>query len=246
MNKISQSEFTDFLEVEEKFFDSIRNSHTLEDAAQHFVSGIYNLFSKSVVLARVFATVEYGALPDSNKAFVENLVNANNVGNQLKDSTWVLSLMGTDGRKEAWKDRTLSQGHVGIPLISSKFIGAIPMMSRLLKQLGLGLDWIDEGDVEFVKQTLGGMSGVFYVPEAANEMDHQGRKVIAAQDFVTLYDIKTVFGFGSGYFGSDTFYVAIIFCDEVIPKETVSQFTSALSFFTRASVDKVIDNRIFV
>ena len=48
-----------------------------------------------------------------------------------------------------------SKEHMGIPLISSAFVGAIPMISRLLKELGVPLDWIDSHDSEIIKKTVG-------------------------------------------------------------------------------------------
>ncbi len=62
----------------------------------------------------------------------------------------VLSLLGTRGEDMRWNDRRNSQGHVGIPLVSADFIDAIPMMSRLLKELGLDLNWIASDDTESI------------------------------------------------------------------------------------------------
>src|SRR5512144_2112177 len=98
-----------------------------------------------------------------------------------------------------WNDRRNSQGHVGIPLATSDFIEAIPMMSRLLKELGMGLDWIDSNDTSMVARALGSSSGLFYVPDAALEIDAKGRKVIAGQDFVKTHGVKTVFGMGGAF-----------------------------------------------
>ena len=83
----------------------------------------------------------------------------------------MLSLLGTSGVKPAWNDRRQSQGHVGIPMVSAAFIEAILMMSRLLKQLGVRLDWIASHDSQIITKVMGEMSGVFFVADAATEVD---------------------------------------------------------------------------
>ena len=60
-------------------------------------------------------------------------------------------------------DRTRSKGHAGIPLASAGF------MSRLLKQLDMDLNWIDNNDTELFKHALGRMTGTFYVKDAKLE-----------------------------------------------------------------------------
>ena len=132
---------------------------------------------------------------------------------------------------------------MGVPLISAAFIDAIPMMSRLLKQLGLGLDWIDSNDTTIAEQTLGLMSGLFFVPDAAREVDAKGRKIIAAQDFVSKYNVKTVFGFGGGYLGTKTMIVTIIFLREDLPKRQADMFASSMARF-RTMTGELVKSRI--
>ena len=205
---------------------------------------MYGAFKDSIVLVRLFATVPYGQLPKQNKDFVDGLASSKGVGKSIHDQTLVLSLLGTSGEGPAWNDRKDSQGHVGIPLVSAAFIDAIPMMSRLLKQLGLGLDWIDSTDTNLVKHTIGSMSGVFFVPDATTEVDQQGRKIIAAQDFVKAYKVKTVLGFGGGYMGTSTFAVTIIFLRDTIEETKARQFAAGMAFF-KAITGDLVKKRIF-
>ncbi len=136
------------------------------------------------------------------------------------------------------------KSHIGIPLVSAAFIDAIPMMSCLLRQLGMGLDWIDSADTSLVKHTIGSMSGVFFVPDAATEVDHHGRKIIAAQDFVAAHKVKSVFGFGGGYLGTPTFAVTIIFLRETITQDKARQFAAGMAFFKGSTVD-LVKQKIF-
>jgi hypothetical protein len=244
MARISEATTTTLQAFQNKIRQRISQFRSFEEAAQHFITTIYEEFKESIVLVRLFATVPYGELPLQNKNFVKALATSKGVGQALFDHTLVLSLLGTSGEQPAWNDRRYSQGHVGIPLVSADFIDAIPMMSRLLRQLGLGLDWIDRADTDIVKHTMGSMSGVFFVPEATLEVDSRGRKIIAAQDFVTKYHVKTVFGFGGGYLGSSTFSVTIIFLRETLNESQVKQFVANMAFFKAITVN-LVKKKIF-
>ena len=237
MAKISEAQTTTLQAFQNNTQQVINNLDSFEEAAQQYTTMLYKEFKESIVLARLFATVPYEQLSFENKLFVDNLVRDREICHVLHDHTPVLSLLGTSGAEPVWNDRRNSHGHVGIPLISAAFIDSIPMMSRLLKQLGLGLDWIDQGDTNIVKHTMGRISGVFFVPDAASEKDHLGRKIIPAQDFVTKYNVKTVFGYGGGYLESSTFYTTIIFLRETLDENKVRQITANLSFFKAITVE---------
>ncbi|MFC1652200.1 hypothetical protein ACFL3F_00630 [Planctomycetota bacterium] len=223
------------------FADSVQQEisglGSLEEAAQCYTTKLYQEFRESVVLARLFATVSYQQLPFENKIFVDHLARKKGLGHELHDQTPVLSLLGTSGEEPGWNERRNSLGHMGIPLISAAFIDCAPMMSRLLHQLGLGLDWIDQGDTHIVKRTMGSISGLFFVPDAASEKDHEGQNIIQAQDFVSRYSVKTVFGFGGGYLESSTFNTTIIFLRETLDENKARQTAAALSFFKTATVE---------
>lgn len=228
---------SDLKDLQNKIVTAVKGSKSFEDAAQHYTSTIYEELQDSIALVRVFATVAYKDLPAQNKTFVDNLALAKEVRDLMSDKTLVLSLLGTSGAESAWNDRTKSQGHIGIPLVSGEFIDAIPMMSRLLKQLGMGLEWINQDDTRLVTQAMGRVKGVFWVPDASSEIDQHGRKIIVAQDFVSNYGVKSVFGFGGGYLGTKTFYVAIIFLRETIKKEQAEQFSALMSHFKSLTIN---------
>ncbi len=244
MAKISEARTTTWQAFQGPIRQGITGAKSFEEVAQHYTTTLYKELDESIALIRLFATVPYGQLPLHNKNFVSNLAESKGISQSIHDQTLVLSLLGTSGEEPAWNDRRNSQGHVGVPLVSAAFIEAIPMMSRLLKQLGLGLDWIDRGDTDVVKHTMGSMSGVFFVPDATSEVDHHGRKIIAAQDFVTKYRIKTVFGWGGGYLGSSIFYVTIIFLREFLDDLQARQTAAGLSFFKPLTAN-LVKQKIF-
>ena len=141
--KIDQATASTVSDLWKRLQPRVEESERLEDAAQALATALHTQFDESVVIARVFVTVPFGDLPEDNKTFVKGLAEGAGSGTDLKPGTPVLSLVGTHGQESDWNDRRRSKGHVGIPLISSAFVGAIPMISRLLKELGVPIDWID-------------------------------------------------------------------------------------------------------
>ena len=219
-------------------------SGSLEHAAQTLVRVLHEEFDDSVVLARTFLTIPFSALPAFNREFVEKLAETAGAGSALKPETAVLSLIGTHGQEDQWNDRRSSEGHVGIPLISAAFVESIPMISRLLKELGVPLSWVDTRDSDIV-ETLGGSAGLFFVENAAEATDSEGRKIIAAQEFVAKYGVRGVFGVAGPYFG-DHMLVTVLFCRDAFSRTDAERFTGLIDSF-RAGTRELLENgKIFV
>jgi hypothetical protein len=222
----------------------VSGAPTLEQAAQQLVSGLYESFEESIVIARAFVTVPYGSLPGSNQEFVSQLVESAGAADELKTATPVLSLIGSWGAEAGWNDRRDSQGHVGIPLVSSSFVDAIPMISRLLQELGVPVDWVDSHDDEMIVGTIGGRSSLFYVSNAGQATDAQGRKIIAAQDFVSSHGVHSVFGVGTAY-ATGQILVLVAFCRDSFSKSVAEQFLPLADSFRDATVGLVGQASIF-
>lgn len=245
MSKIDKLSIEDFVNLHNTIANRIVKHVTLEKAAQEYMSILYEALNESIILARFFVTIPFIELPESNKEFVMNLARSASISEKIKDHTLVLTLLGTRGVKPEWNDRHKSQGHIGIPLASSDFIEKIPMMSRLLKQLGAGIDWIENNDTELVARTFKNISGVFYVPDAKTEVDSKGRKIIAAQNFVEEEKVKTVFGIGGCYLGYSTFFTTIIFVREFLEKDLIQRFMLQANKFKTATLHVVGEGKIF-
>jgi len=222
----------------------IQGAKTLEGAAQELVASLQQYFDESVVIARAFVTVPYGSLPPKNGEFVQKLAETAGAAADLKPATPVLSLIGTYGQEADWGDRRNSKGHVGIPMISSSFVDAIPMISRLLKELGVPMTWVDSHDTEIIVKTMDPSGGLFFVENAPEATDHQGRKIIAAQDFVSAYSVKSVFGTGGVYPGGQI-VVIVVFCRDAFTKATAEHFLELNSWFRNKTSALVQETKIF-
>lgn len=196
------------------------------------------------MLARLFVTVPLGDLPPTNKQFVQNLAKSAGADTGLKDTTPVLSLLGTSEQETDWNSPSKSKGHLGIPLISSAFVSAIPVISRLLKKLGVPIDWIDSDDSEFIKKSVGTSAGLFLVVDAAQATDNEGRKIIAAHDFVAKYYVKSVFGTGETY-ANGQIAANIVFCRDSFSRTAAELFLNLLGSFKSRSAPLVANSKLF-
>jgi len=215
---------------------------SLEEAAQALATAVYTQFAESAILARVYVTVPFGALPPPAQAFVQALPGA---ATALTGTTPVLSLVGTQGQEADWNDRLKSKQHGAIPLISAEFVDGIPMIARLLRELGVPLDWIDTHDAPRLVTTIGSTVGLFYVEDAVRAMDERGRKVIPAVDFVFAYDVKSVFGTGGAYCGGQLL-VVVVFCRDRVARVTAEMFLPLVDFFRGKTESLVAPAKVFL
>jgi hypothetical protein len=227
-----------------KLEPTMQRATSLEEAAQALATAVYTQFAESTVLARVYATVPYDGLPATNRTFVETLAGSTGKAPALKGTTPVLSLVGTHGQETDWKDRRNSKGHKGIPLISATFVGGIPMIARLLHELGVPLDWIDSHDAQRIVTTIGDKAGLFLVEDAAQATDEQGRKIIVAQDFVSAYGVKTVFGTGGVYPGGQMLVIAV-FCRNRVSRTTAELFLPLADLFKSKTAALITPAKVF-
>ena len=224
----------------------VSRAQTLEGAAQLVARGLYEALPSSTALARVYAVVPHGELPGDVRAFVADLMSGAGPTTAKEPTATmpVLALLGTYGSKPAHCDRKLSQGHKGIPLVSAAFVDAIPMLARLLRELGIDLAWLDDAPEVITRRLLGGFNGLFYVDDARTVRDAKRRLVIPATDFVAEERVRTVFGMG-GFYPNGTMIVCIVFTREAIPRGTVERLTSLISMLKGETFGAVLGRRIF-
>jgi len=222
--------------------DRVRTCTSLDEAANAVARGLYESFPESTALARVYALTPFGELPADIAAFVRDLARSHT--GDVGAATPVLTLLGTYGSEPAWCDRKQSRGHRGIPLLSGDFVGAIPMLARLLKELGIDLSWLDDAPEVNTRRLLGGFNGIFYVDDATTARDALGRHIIPAQEFVEQHRVKTVFGMG-GFYPDGTMIVCIVFTREELSRAQVERLKSLLSLLKGETFGLVRSRKIF-
>jgi hypothetical protein len=152
-------------------------------------------------------------------------------------------LLGTSGREPAWNDRTQSRGHRVIPLIDRAFVSGAPMLAKLLADLEIDLRPLDAGQPIDVRRMLGSQNGMFYVPDAKTATDG-ARMIIAERDFVSRYDVHTVFGMGGAY-NEAVLAIAIVFTTESIERLVADRYPSLISNFKMATASLVARGELF-
>jgi hypothetical protein len=76
----------------------------------------------------------------------------------------------------------------------------------------------------------GNLNKRFYVPDARTAQDAEGRSIIAAQDFVAKYAIRSVFGMGGG-FVNKLLTVVVLFTRESLQASDVDRLASFIGTF---------------
>ncbi len=240
LNNLTQN----FTTLTKTFNKDLRSLPTMQAASQSCVETLYQEFKESLVLVRLYSTLPYGQLPQAEQKFGLRIAEANSVRPQLTDKTITLTLLGTAGVRPAWNDRLKSQGHLAIPLISAKFVQTLPMIARLMSDMGIGLAWLDSQNMDVVVDKLGKIAGIFYVADAATTVDHLNRKIVPAQDFVTANRIKTVFGVG-GCYTNGLFMSLIFFTRDMVTKEKVTEFMQLFTNIKMNMAHFVSAGRVF-
>ena len=226
-------------------YRSVKQSTSLQEAAQILAEACFEDFKESLVLVRVFATFPYAKLPDLNRQFARKLAAEMGHEDKLADNTPVLSLIGTRGVEREWNDWRKSEGHLGVPLLSKEIVQGIPMIAQMLKDLGLGLDWLSLPEGTGITERRGHTGGVFLVPDAKTSTDAQNREIIPDQDFVEKYGVKTVFGNGARFFVHSTeFIVSIFFTRQSLDKSIAHRFNSLIYLF-KTTTSHLVENGHF-
>ena len=213
---------------------------SLTDASQAVCEYFATNF-QSVVLARLFLVLPLGTLPAAERAFALKLANGSP---RVNDSTRVLCLMGTSGKRDAWCDRRNSLGHLAIPLVSAESVSGAPMIAKLLSDLNIDLRALDDGRPIATRQMLGGSNGIFFVPDAVASEDSAGRKIVPATDFVHENGVGTVFGMGGAYLDG-TLAVVVVFCNERLERLSAERFGNLIASFKMATSRMLLERKIF-
>jgi hypothetical protein len=213
---------------------------SMEDAAGSMVRYFNDAFrdprtgERECALVRFYKTHPFGGLEGELQAFAQGLM----PGQEPTDAMKCLVLLATAGHEPAWNSRHLSRGHRAIPLASVGMVEQAPMISQLVRQLGLDLKHVVEPRADVVGELGGKTYNVFYVPHAL------GSSAIPAQDdFVRKYGIRSVVGCGGIHLTGDL-YAAILFSRVEIPPESADRFRN-IALDLKLCIAPFRDDRVF-
>jgi len=211
----------------------------MEDVANNIVSHLYENLAdgadgaKGCVLARFYKTHLYSLLDPELQAFSDGVL-----GESGPPDMRCLTLLATVGENAEWNSRANSAGHKAIPLPSEDFVGNIPMIARLISQLGMDVSAVINPDPAFLVDLHEHNYNVFHVAEAV------GSPYIPAQnDFVVPYGVRSVVGFG-GMLSSGELYTVILFARAQISHETAELFRP-LALSVKAAIEPFAGKAVF-
>ncbi|MBI4851308.1 MAG: hypothetical protein HY819_05720 [Acidobacteria bacterium] len=240
MHDINRLTISDIISCRNGLRDINKNASSMEDVADKMVRYFYSQFidsqtnKKACALVRIYKTIPYTDLDIDLRTFADSLL----TNFPKESSTRCLTLLATAGEQTNWNSRKLSLGHKTIPLPSELVISRLPMISQLIKQLGIEINSIIKSDSSLIVDTSEKLYNVFYIADAL------GSPYIPAQkEFVTPYKIKSVVGFGSLLPGGDLL-VTILFLRTNISQETAELFKT-LALGTKSAVLPFVNGKIF-
>ncbi len=195
---------------------------SMEEASNRIVRYLYENFctkptgEKSCALVRLFKTHPYEDLEVELAEYARSMLDPYPPLPAMK----CMTLLATVGEQTEWNSRHRSVGHKAIPLASESVVAQIPMISQLIKQLGLDIKTVINPGPDLLVEIEQRKYNVFYVPEAI------GNPYIPAQDsFVIPFGIKSVLGFG-GLLPSGNLFAIILFLKVQIPHSTAQMFST--------------------
>lgn len=212
---------------------------TLEASAQRVCRFLYDELrgpdgQRACALVRCYKTVAYSSLDPDLQEFARNTLGSVAPRPTMK----VLTLMATTGQSASWNSRHLSRSHRAIPLPSPEIIEKAPMISQLIKELGLELSSVLEPSPDIVRELAGKRHGVFHVEDAAGSP-----YIPAQQEFVARFGIRSVLGFG-GMLGTGDLFAVILFAIVHVPVSAADRFKT-LALDVKSAFSKFNDRTVF-
>ena len=198
-----------------------------------FCTGLQVLTDACICAGTCYKTHAYGSLEPELQSFARRALGTEAPRPTMK----CLTLMATVGQSAAWNSRHFSRGHKTVPLPSPEIVEKAPMISQLIKELGLELSSVLQPSSDVVTELAGKRHGVFHVENAL------GSPYIPAQeDFVVQFGIRSVVGFG-GMLATGDLFAVILFATVPVPSSAANRFKtvaldvkSAFSRFNDANV----------
>jgi len=194
---------------------------SMEETANRIVDHLYQHCVdpesgiRSLALVRLFKTTALEDLDPDGQAFALRLLGDRPAPRGLP----CLTLFATRGDQPEWNARQRSARHRAIPLPSERVVERLPMVSQVIRQLGLDLASVVRTRSEVLVQPAEKRFSVFYVKEA------EGSPFVPDQgDFVRPAGIRSVVGTG-GLLPNGELCVVILFSKVAIPRVVAERFS---------------------
>jgi hypothetical protein len=224
--------------------EEIQQAESFQKACQKFVDLLYEELLSSAVLFRAFATVPFDRLPEKERAFALELGQARGFASELGPSIPVVTLLASRGKRREWNHRLRSERHLAIPLGTASFIKTIPMVSRLMGDLGARVDWVRKQEKNLAVSSMGRMARVLYVEDALSSRTKDDFEVIPDRSFVVEHGVRTVVGLGGAYLNG-TIVAVILFTNELVPRDKVEKLMPVVHGFKIATMKLVMQGKLF-
>lgn len=219
-----------------------RSAPSLEEAAARIVTGLYEslgddeLEGPSLALARFYRTISFADLEPELQELAMAIPGEHTV--QPRAAMKCLTLMGSAGIEPAWNSRRMSARHRVIPLPSPAAVERLPMVSRLISELGMSVASLVDSAADPDREPEVGRARLFHVEDA------DGSPFIPDQeDFVRRYGIRSVVGFGSSLQSGDLW--AVILFTRVSVSLEVARLFRMLATDIKIAILPVLSNRFF-
>ena len=236
---LTKFDLGDMLRSSLRLRETASGAPTLEASAQRACRFLYEELQgpdgqRACALVRCYKTHAYGSLDPELQEFARGVLGSATPRPTMK----VLTLMATVGQSASWNSRHLSRGHRAIPLPSPEIVEKTPMISQLIKELGLELTYVIQPSPDIVKELAGKRHGVFHVEQALGSP-----YIPAQQEFVVRFGIKSVLGFG-GMLATGDLFAVILFATVHVPASAAERFKS-LALDMKSAFSKFNDRTIF-
>lgn len=236
---LSKFDLGDMLKSSVRLREATAGAPTLEASAQRVCRFLYDELrgpdtQRACALVRCYKTHPFVSLEPELREYARKAIGG---GTPLPDMK-CLTLMATVGQTASWNSRFLSIGHRTIPLASREIVEKAPMISQLIKELGVELSAVLQPSPDVVKELAGKRHGVFHVENAP------GSPYIPAQDdFVARHGIKSVVGFG-GMLATGHLFAVILFATVHVSASSADRFRT-LALDVKGSFSKFNDDTVF-
>ena len=140
----NQLSIAKIIELSKNIKEKCINLSSFEEIAQELMRTLYSSFvteegRSPFVLARFFKSCTYGELPDDIRSYIHNKEPKENLNSDNK----YLTLLGSFGELDNWKNRNLSENYKAFPL-NERMLGKTPMLSAAFEEIGLKLSHLKQ------------------------------------------------------------------------------------------------------